>query len=55
MAFDEETWGKGTSISGGLVINEIDYDQPGGDADEFVELMNTGRALSGWGRTTCGW
>jgi hypothetical protein len=26
---------------GGLVINEIDYDQPGTDADEYVELLNT--------------
>ena len=25
-----------------LVINEVDYDQPGTDADEFVELKNTG-------------
>ena len=26
----------------GLVINEIDYDQPGGDSAEFVELRNNG-------------
>lgn len=25
-----------------LVINEVDYDQPGTDADEFVEIKNTG-------------
>lgn len=25
-----------------LVINEIDYDQPGSDAGEFIELLNTG-------------
>jgi cysteine-rich repeat protein len=27
--------------AGGLVINEIDYDQPGTDNAEFVELLNT--------------
>jgi predicted extracellular nuclease len=27
-----------------LLINEIDYDQPGGDTAEFVEIMNTGNA-----------
>ncbi len=27
-----------------LVINEIDYDQPGTDAAEFVEIKNTGTA-----------
>jgi len=25
---------------GGLLINEVDYDQPGTDADEFVEIFN---------------
>ena len=25
---------------GGLIINEVDYDQPGTDADEFVEILN---------------
>ena len=25
----------------GIVINEVDYDQPGGDTDEFIELFNT--------------
>jgi predicted extracellular nuclease len=29
---------------GNLVINEVDYDQPGTDAAEFVELMNNGKA-----------
>ena len=28
----------------GLVINEIDYDQPGTDTAEFVEIKNTGSA-----------
>jgi hypothetical protein len=28
-----------------LIINEIDYDQPGSDRAEFVELLNTGPAL----------
>lgn len=28
-----------------LIINEIDYDQPGSDRAEFVELFNTGPAL----------
>lgn len=27
-----------------IVINEIDYDQPGTDAAEFIELFNTGNA-----------
>lgn len=27
-------------VEGGLVINEVDYDQPGGDAAEFVEIYN---------------
>ena len=34
-----------------LVINEIDYDQPGTDAAEFVEIFNHGTAatdLTGW-------
>ena len=34
-----------------LVINEIDYDQPGTDAAEFVEIRNNGDTpadLSGW-------
>ncbi len=29
---------------GNLVINEVDYDQPGTDSAEFVELMNNGNA-----------
>ena len=28
----------------GLVINEVDYDQPGADGDEFIELLNTSAA-----------
>jgi hypothetical protein len=28
----------------GLVINEVDYDQPGGDTAEFVEILNTTNA-----------
>jgi len=28
--------------AGSLVVNEIDYDQPGSDTAEFVELKNTG-------------
>lgn len=34
-----------------LVINEVDYDQPGTDTAEFVEIKNVGGssiALSGW-------
>lgn len=30
----------------GLVINEVDYDQPGTDSFEFIELYNAGSALS---------
>ena len=33
----------GTStIQAALIINEVDYDQPGGDTAEFIELFNTG-------------
>ena len=28
----------------GLVINEVDYDQPGGDTAEFIEILNTTNA-----------
>ncbi len=46
----------GQTFSGGpplpaLVINEIDYDQPGTDAAEFIEIRNNGSApasLAGW-------
>jgi len=34
-----------------LIINEIDYDQPGSDRAEFVELFNTGTALNLTGYT----
>ncbi|MEZ5978489.1 MAG: endonuclease [Planctomycetota bacterium] len=30
-----------TPSAGGLVVNEIDYDQPSTDFDEFVEILNT--------------
>jgi hypothetical protein len=30
--------------AGGLIINEVDYDQPGTDNAEFVELYNAGRS-----------
>ena len=33
-----------TSANAALVINEIDYDQPGTDDAEFIELYNTGAA-----------
>ncbi|MFP4438820.1 MAG: PKD domain-containing protein [Chloroflexaceae bacterium] len=32
----------GAPVESTLVINEIDYDQPGTDAAEFVEIKNTG-------------
>jgi imidazolonepropionase-like amidohydrolase len=35
-----------TATMGHIVINEIDYDQPGTDTDEFIELYNpTGAAI----------
>ncbi len=33
-----------SAVNAQLVINEIDYDQPGGDTAEFVELYNAGAA-----------
>jgi len=33
-----------TELTGGLVINEIDYDQPDADTAEFLELFNGGGA-----------
>ncbi|MCP3980080.1 MAG: lamin tail domain-containing protein [bacterium] len=30
------------SSGGGLVLNEVDYDQPGIDSEEFVEIYNAG-------------
>ena len=33
----------GTStVQAALIINEVDYDQPGGDTAEFIELFNPG-------------
>ena len=37
-----QTLGDGVPAQPQLVINEIDYDQPGSDAAEFVELKNAG-------------
>jgi hypothetical protein len=34
--------GISTSIHAAVMINEIDYDQPGGDTAEFIELYNSG-------------
>lgn len=34
----------GTPTATGLIINEVDYDQPGTDTTEFVELYNAGTA-----------
>jgi hypothetical protein len=36
------TGGGGDPVSPLLVINEIDYDQPGSDTAEFIELYNSG-------------
>ena len=33
--------GASTSIHAAVMINEIDYDQPGGDTAEFIELYNS--------------
>ncbi len=46
-----QTFGDGTPGAPPLVINEIDYDQPGTDTAEFVEIRNNGTApadLAGW-------
>src|SRR6056297_2340942 len=32
----------GDVLPSGLVINEVDYDQPGSDAAEFIEIFNAG-------------
>ncbi|MEM8814358.1 MAG: lamin tail domain-containing protein [Pseudomonadota bacterium] len=37
-----QTFGGGEPPEPELVINEIDYDQPGGDSAEFIELRNSG-------------
>jgi len=37
-----EIYGQRVEIALSLVINEIDYDQPGTDNNEFIELKNTG-------------
>ncbi len=34
-----------TSVSASLIINEVDYDQPGYDYAEFIELLNRGPNL----------
>ncbi|AOW78628.1 hypothetical protein A3Q34_18365 [Colwellia sp. PAMC 20917] len=39
-----EIYGQRIEINLGLVLNEIDYDQPGSDNNEFIELKNTGDA-----------
>ncbi len=33
-------------VSAGVIINEVDYDQPGTDTGEFIELFNSGVATS---------
>jgi uncharacterized protein len=46
-----QTFGDGAPGAPMLVINEIDYDQPGSDAAEFVEIRNNGSSpidLGGW-------
>jgi len=37
-----QTFGGGQPAEPEIVINEIDYDQPGSDSAEFIELRNTG-------------
>lgn len=37
-------WGCGSSAVASLIINEVDYDQPGSDAGEFIELLNNAAA-----------
>ncbi len=39
-------WGYSNLVSAGVVINEADYDQPGADTGEFIELFNSGTATS---------
>jgi len=46
-----QTFGDGEPGVASLVINEIDYDQPGTDTAEFIEIRNNGSAaadLTGW-------
>jgi len=47
---DDVEGGEMVELADGIVVNEIDYDQPGGDAAEYVELYNAGNqpvALAG--------
>jgi hypothetical protein len=34
--------GTGATAGGALVLNEVDYDQPGTDLEEFIEIYNAG-------------
>ena len=46
-----QTFGGGEPGTPMLVINEIDYDQPGADAAEFIEIRNNGSSpvdMAGW-------
>ena len=44
-----QTFGGGQPAEPELVINEIDYDQPGADNAEFIELKNVGGIPAGLG------
>lgn len=43
-AGDRAVPARGTSPLAGLRLNEVDYDQPGLDTGEFIEVVNTGTA-----------
>jgi predicted extracellular nuclease len=46
-----QTFGDGAPGTPMIVINEVDYDQPGSDTAEFIELRNNGSSdvgLDGW-------